>query len=168
MTTTADLAAVLPTEMRSLNVYALRLTKSPDRADDLVQDTLVRAHRFWSRFDGTNVTAWLRTIMRNQFFNSVRDGRAEESKVVLYLVEPLPETTTPETECQKAEAQAEFRTALSTLRDDWATMIELCDVQGWTYKEIANMLDVPLGTVMSGIYRGRRKLESALRNARAR
>jgi RNA polymerase sigma-70 factor (ECF subfamily) len=143
---------------------ALRLTRNRADAEDLVQDTFVKALRFAERFTpGTNLKAWLFTILHNTWRNRVRDASrapvhttGEQIDLVLDAAAPVSET--PERLLLRATLDSDLQAALDALPDAFRQAVWLRDVEELTYAEIAQVLDVPLGTVMSRISRGRRLL----------
>ena len=151
---------------------ALRLTRNREDAEDLVQETYLRAYRFFDAYTpGTNCRAWLYRILYNAFVNQYRrrakePPRAEvaglrewEGGLDRSLADPPP---TPE-ETVLAQLQAEdVREALNALPDTFRLPVILADLEGFRYQEIARILDIPLGTVMSRLYRGRRMLRARL------
>jgi RNA polymerase sigma-70 factor (ECF subfamily) len=145
---------------------ALRLTRQPSDAEDLVQDTYVRALRFKRQFEpGTNLKAWLYTILHNTWRNSRRQaGRSPievDSEVVEQAAAP-GEPDTPESALLRATLDADLQAALDGLPAAFREAVWLRDVDEFTYAEIASMLDIPIGTVMSRISRGRRLLHDRL------
>lgn len=159
------------------NLYgaAMRLTRDPAEAEDLVQDSMVRAYRFWDTFkQGTNIKAWLFTILRNTFINGYhRRGRARTFQAdvnaqmrsvgpavaVAYSTSQPPG---PEEVVTTQITAARIREALESLPPDYRTAVILADLEGLSYKEIAEAMDSPIGTVMSRIYRGRKILHKLL------
>jgi RNA polymerase sigma-70 factor, ECF subfamily len=149
---------------------AMRLTRNAADAEDLVQDTVVKALRFESRFErGTNLKAWLFTILHNTWRNRIRDAARQTvdvdstrvDEVVAQLGGPI-ELETPERVLLRASLGREVQAALDVLPDAFRQAVWLRDVEEFSYAEIAKMLDVPMGTVMSRISRGRRMLFEAL------
>jgi len=152
---------------------ALRLTRSVQDAEDLLQETYLKAFKYYQRFsEGTNFKAWLFKIMKNTFINSYRRKKLTPAQVDIDDVqEGLNEgfadrlgegMADPETELLTGELDGEVASALKTLPHDYKVVVLLSDIQGYAYKEIAEILGVPVGTVMSRLYRGRRMLEKAL------
>jgi RNA polymerase sigma-70 factor (ECF subfamily) len=152
---------------------ALRMTRSVEDAEDLIQETYLKAFKYYERFaEGTNFKAWLFKIMKNTFINSYRKRKLQPPKVDFDEVqEGLEETlldqahaslTDPESWLMSVEMDAEVREALMSLPHDYKMVVLLADLEGFAYKEIADILAVPVGTVMSRLYRGRRMLERAL------
>jgi RNA polymerase sigma-70 factor (ECF subfamily) len=160
----------------SLFGAAYRLTRNPRDAEDLVQDTMLRAYRFWDSFqEGSNCKAWLFKILTNTFINSyqkrkrsreVLDQATAEQKAtdgVLAQTSSLAQRT-PEQVINDATVAPEIVDALNNMPADFRLAVVLCDVEGFSYKEIADIMDCPVGTVMSRLYRGRRHLKKALRD----
>jgi RNA polymerase sigma-70 factor (ECF subfamily) len=152
---------------------ALRMTRSVEDAEDLIQETYLKAYKYYERFaEGTNFKAWLFKIMKNTFINSYRKRKLQPPKVDFDEVhEGLEETLVdqaqasladPESWLMSVEMDAEVREALLSLPHDYKMVVLLADLEGFAYKEIADILAVPVGTVMSRLYRGRRMLERAL------
>lgn len=150
----------------SLYGAALRLTHNNADAEDLVQDTYVNAFRSARQFKpGTNMKAWLFTILYNAFRNRRRDrGRnpvdVDSERVELSVsVDPAD---SPEQQLMRASADAELQAALDALPESFREAVWARDVEEFSYADIAEMLKIPLGTVMSRISRGRRMLYEAL------
>jgi RNA polymerase sigma-70 factor, ECF subfamily len=146
---------------------ALRLTRRPADAEDLVQDTYLKAFRSSAQFEpGTNLKAWLFTILHNTFRNMRRhDGRNPvdvDSEVVEQAVDVAGQNQTPEQILTRATLDADLQAALDALPEAFRQAVWLRDVEEFTYAEIARMLGVPIGTVMSRISRGRRMLYERL------
>jgi RNA polymerase sigma-70 factor (ECF subfamily) len=145
---------------------ALRLTRNRADAEDLVQDTLVKAFRFADRFAaGTNLKAWLYTILHNTWRNRRRDAARAQVDVDSERVEEAAAAPggptagdTPERILLRATLDADLQAALDSLPDAFRQAVWLRDVEEFSYAEIAGMLGVPIGTVMSRISRGRRML----------
>ena len=147
----------------SLYGAALRLTRRPADAEDLVQDTYLKAFRSAAQFErGTNLKAWLFTILHNTFLNMRRhDGRNPvdvDSEVVEQAADMRPSQQTPEQLLTSATLDADLQSALDSLPDAFRQAVWLRDVEEFSYAEIAAMMQVPIGTVMSRISRGRRML----------
>ena len=142
---------------------ALRLTRNPVDAEDLVQDTYVKAFRFADRFEtGTNLRAWLYTILHNTFLNArrrlVRDPVEADPEAVELAAAPPDASPSPEDALLRRTLDADLRAALDSLPEAYQDAVWLRDVDEFSYAEIAKMLDIPIGTVMSRISRGRRLL----------
>jgi RNA polymerase sigma-70 factor (ECF subfamily) len=151
---------------------ALRLTRNHAEAEDLVQDTFLKAFRAAGRFErGTNLRAWLFTILMNGFRNRRRDAGREPVDVDSETVERAENrgerAATPEQLLLRDTLDADLQQALDALPDTFRQAVWLRDVEEFAYAEIAAMLDVPVGTVMSRISRGRRLLYEYLTAARA-
>jgi RNA polymerase sigma-70 factor (ECF subfamily) len=145
----------------------LRLTRDPSAADDLVQDTFLKAVRFADRFQpGTNLRGWLFTILYNTFRNERRDAGRDpvdvDSVVVDLAADRRASTESPEDLLLRNALGADLKAALQTLPDAYRQCVWLRDVEEFSYAEIAAMVDVPIGTVMSRISRGRRLLYERL------
>jgi RNA polymerase sigma-70 factor, ECF subfamily len=142
---------------------ALRLTRRPQDAEDLVQDTYLKAFRASRQFQrGTNLKAWLFTILHNTFRNMRRhDGRNPvdvNSETVEQAADITGDERTPEQLLTRATLDADLQAALDGLPDAFRQAVWLRDVEEFTYADIARIVDVPIGTVMSRISRGRRML----------
>lgn len=151
---------------------AVRLTRNPADAQDLLQETFLRAYRGFAGFEeGTNLKAWLYRILTNTYINIYRK-RQREPKTVSedeiedwYLYSRLRESDLePSAEAEVIERlpDEDVQAALASLPDVFRMAVILADVEGFSYKEIASILDVPIGTVMSRLHRGRKALERAL------
>jgi RNA polymerase sigma-70 factor, ECF subfamily len=145
---------------------ALRLTRNRADAEDLVQDTLVKAFRFADRFEaGTNLRAWLYTILHNTWRNRRRDAARGNVDVDSDRVEEAAASPggpaaaeTPERILLRSTLDADLQAALEGLPEAFRQAVWLRDVEEFSYAEMARMLDIPIGTVMSRISRGRRLL----------
>ena len=157
----------------SLYGTALRLTRRPADAEDLVQDTYLKAFRASQQFQrGTNLKAWLFTILHNTFRNMRRDFGRNPVDVNSEAVEQAEAVggeaaQNPEQLLTRATLDADLQAALDDLPDVFRQAVWLRDVEEFTYAEIARMIDVPIGTVMSRISRGRRMLYERLSKVRA-
>jgi RNA polymerase sigma-70 factor (ECF subfamily) len=152
---------------------ALRLTRSVEDAEDLVQETFLKAFKHYERYsEGTNFKAWLFKIMKNTFINSYRKKKLKPAEVEFGEIQEGLETTLidraqielerPDSGFKVDEVDQEVRDALLGLPHDYKMVVLLADLQGLSYKEVSEILEVPVGTVMSRLYRGRRLLEKAL------
>ncbi len=145
---------------------ALRLTGDPAAAEDLVQDTILKALRGWKSFrPGSNARAWLVTILRNQFINGWRKVKRAPQQVD---VEAVPEfvdrdNLDPEGRFFADLVDDEVLAALDALPDDFRDVVVLSDLEGLPYAEVAEALDIPVGTVKSRLFRARRILQGTLR-----
>ncbi|MEA5458020.1 sigma-70 family RNA polymerase sigma factor [Arcicella sp. LKC2W] len=158
----------------SMYNFAFRLTNDEDDANDLVQDTYLKAFRFINSFsEGTNAKAWLFRILKNSFINDFRKKSKEPSKVDYQDVETTynseEDAETNQTVDLRAETVQdligdEIANALNALPVDFRTVIILCDVEGFTYEEMAKILDIPIGTVRSRLHRARMLLKEKLKS----
>ena len=161
--------------MPSLYSAALRMTRNPADAEDLVQETYLKAYRAYGGFqEGTYLKAWLYKILTNTFINSYRAKRRrpEESDIEdvgdLYLYRHLSGQNgvdvgrSAEDEVLAGITDETVKAAIESLPDAFRIAVILADVEGFSYKEIAEITDVPIGTVMSRLHRGRRALQKAL------
>ena len=161
---------VLP-HLDSLYNFALRLTGNPSDAEDLVQDTIVKAFRFFESYEkGTNAKAWLFRILKNSFINNYRRSAKRPQEVdydeISAFYESIRAERTDTTDLEhlifRDLMDDGFTKALAKLPEDFRTVVLLCDVDGFTYEEISNMLDVPIGTIRSRLHRGRNLLKTEL------
>jgi RNA polymerase sigma-70 factor (ECF subfamily) len=157
--------------MDSVYNFALRMTGDEDDADDLVQETFLKAFRFFDKFEkGTNCKAWLFRILKNSFINDYRKQAKEPDKVDYEDIQNFYETIkSDEIEFNHYEHDAftnllddEISKAIKELPEDFRTVIILSDIEGFTYEEIADFVDVPVGTVRSRLHRARKMLYSQL------
>jgi RNA polymerase sigma-70 factor, ECF subfamily len=161
--------------MPSLYSAALRMTRNRADAEDLVQETYLRAYRGFGGFqEGTNLKAWLYRILTNTFINSYRakKRRPEESDLddvedfYLYRrlggLEEARAGRSAEDELMDLFPEAEVKDALESLPENFRIPVLLADVEGFSYKEIADILEIPIGTVMSRLHRGRKALQKRL------
>jgi RNA polymerase sigma-70 factor (ECF subfamily) len=159
--------------MPNLYSAALRLTRNPTDAEDLVQETFLRAYRGFASFqEGTNLRAWLYRILTNSFINTYRKKQREPVTVEgpddvdeWYLFDRLGSRnvqTSAESEVLDRIPDEDVKRALEALPEGFRMAVLLADVEGFSYKEIAEIMDVPIGTVMSRLHRGRRALEKGL------
>jgi RNA polymerase sigma-70 factor (ECF subfamily) len=161
--------------MPSLYTAALRMTRNPADAEDLVQETYLRAYRGFGGFkEGTNLKAWLYKILTNTFINSYRAKRRrpDESDIEnvedLYLyhrlggLEAVEAGRSAEDTVLERVTETEVKDALESLPEQFRIAVLLGDVEGFSYKEIAEILDIPIGTVMSRLHRGRKALQKRL------
>ena len=161
--------------MPSLYAAAMRMTRNRADAEDLVQETYLKAYRAFGGFqEGTNLRAWLYRILTNTFINIYRakKRRPEESDLDdvedLYLyrrlgaLEAAQAGRSAEDEVLDSFTETEVKSALEALPEQFRMAVLLADVEGFQYKEIAEILDIPIGTVMSRLHRGRRGLQKSL------
>jgi RNA polymerase sigma-70 factor, ECF subfamily len=156
----------------SLYGTALRLTRRPADAEDLVQDTYLKAFRAANQFErGTNLKAWLYTILHNTFRNmrrhDVRSPVDVDSETVERAADVLAQEHTPEQLLTRDTLDADLQAALDSLPDAFRQAVWLRDVEEFSYADIARIVGVPIGTVMSRISRGRRLLYERLAATRA-
>lgn len=157
--------------LEALYNFALKLTTDPSDSEDLVQDTIVKAFRFFDSYEkGTNAKAWLFRILKNSFINNYRKNLKKPQEIDYDEVSSFYESIRAErTDTSDLEhlifrdlMDDTFSTALAKLPEDFRTVVLLCDVDGFTYEEISNMLDVPIGTIRSRLHRGRNLLKTEL------
>jgi RNA polymerase sigma-70 factor (ECF subfamily) len=171
----AQFADLAMEHMASLYSAALRMTRNPADAEDLVQETYLKAYRAFGSFkEGTNLKAWLYRILTNTFINSYRARRRRPEQTELddvedlYLyrrlggLEAVAAGRGAEEEVLDHFTEAEVKEAVEALPEQFRMAVLLADVEGFSYKEIAEILDVPIGTVMSRLHRGRRALQKTL------
>jgi RNA polymerase sigma-70 factor, ECF subfamily len=172
----ARFADVAMEHMDSLYAGALRMTRNPADAEDLVQETYLKAYRGFGGFEeGTNLKAWLFRILTNTYINRYRQQqrRPDESTDVddiedFYLyrrlggVEQSKLSQSAEDQLFELFTDDEVKAALESLPETFRMAVLLADVEGFAYKEIAEILDIPIGTVMSRLHRGRKALQKAL------
>ena len=157
--------------MDALYNFALRMTGDEDDADDLVQETFLKAFRFFDKFEkGTNCKAWLFRILKNSYINDYRKTTKEPDKVDYEDVQNFYENIkSDEVDSRHYEMDAfnnllddEISTAITSLPEDFRTVIILSDIEGFTYEEIADFVDIPVGTVRSRLHRARKMLYAQL------
>jgi RNA polymerase sigma-70 factor (ECF subfamily) len=158
----------------SLYGAALRMTRNPADAEDLVQETMMRAYRAFDRFqEGTNLKAWLFRILTNAYINTYRKKQREPAKVSQDEIEEFdlyrelknhdPEySSTPETIVLDSLVDTDIIEAIEDLPEQFRLAVVLSDVEGFSYAEMAEIMDVPMGTVMSRLHRGRKALQKRL------
>lgn len=160
-----------------LLAVALRYTRNRSDADDLVQDTLTRAFGAWHRFEpGTNCRAWLFRILTNSFINGYRrrkrfrtftDEKGDDTATAMHG-DMSPRRADPSRAIVEESLGDQVSAALDTLGPDYRQVVEMADLRGQRYKDIAKNLGVPIGTVMSRLFRARRQLETLLSDYAAR
>src|SRR5438270_1783311 len=171
----AEFADQAMEHMSSLYTAALRMTRNPADAEDLVQETYLKAYRAFHSFQaGTNLKAWLYTILTNTFINSYRSQkrRPEQTEIEdvedLYLyrrlggLEAAQAGRSAEEEVLDHFTEADVKEALESLPESFRMTVLLADVEGFSYREIADIMEIPIGAVMSRLPRGRRALQKAL------
>lgn len=167
--------------MDALYRLALHLTHDRAAAQDLVQDAYVRAFRFFDTYAaGTNIRAWLFRILRNTFINRYRAARVRPAEVDFDTIEPVHDrvvdgtwspasrTPSPEAFLMDGIVDREISEAIASLPEEYRTVVILALVEELSYREIATILSIPLGTVMSRLHRGRKHLQARLRGFAAR
>ena len=158
----------------SLYGAALRMTRNPADAEDLVQETMLRAYRAFDRFEaGTNLKAWLFRILTNAYINTYRKRQREPQKVSADEVEEFDlyqelknhDTqfeATPESIVLDSLVDSDIIDAIDDLPEQFRLAVVLSDIEGFSYAEMAEIMDVPMGTVMSRLHRGRKALQKRL------
>lgn len=158
--------------IQALHTFAYHLTYNHEDADDLVQDTYMKAFRFIDKYDaGTNAKAWLFKILKNAYINEYRKRVRQPNKVDFEEI-----TAYHDTDDERVTGYSDLRaeifenmmgdeitTAINSLPVDFRTVILLCDIEGFTYEEIASIIDVPIGTVRSRLFRARNLLKEKLK-----
>jgi RNA polymerase sigma-70 factor (ECF subfamily) len=170
--TFADLAMPF---MSGLYAAALRMTRNPSDAEDLVQETYLRAYRGFGGFqEGTNLKAWLYKILTNTYINMYRAKKRrpdeqtldEMEDFSLYRriggLEAVAADRSPEAEVLDSIPEESIKRAIEDLPEQFRMAVLLADVEGFSYKEIAEITEVPIGTVMSRLHRGRKQLQRRL------
>jgi RNA polymerase sigma-70 factor (ECF subfamily) len=161
--------------MPAMYTAALRMTRNPADAEDLVQETYLKAYRAFASFEqGTNLKAWLYRILTNTYINTYRAKKRRpeiadvEDVEDLYLYRHLSADQasglgrSAEDAALDRFTDTDVKAAIESLPDTFRMAVLLADVEGFSYKEIAEITDVPIGTVMSRIHRGRKALQKAL------
>jgi len=173
--TAAEIEAEALKQIDALYRTALRMTRNPQDAEDLVQETYFRAFRSAHQFQrGTNLRAWLFKILTNSFINQYRKRArkplsnsledVEDFYLYSHLVDSGLQPASPDPEATVIDqfAEAEVIQALERLPVEFRQVVLLADVEGFSYKEIAEIVAIPVGTVMSRLHRGRRRLQKEL------
>jgi RNA polymerase sigma-70 factor, ECF subfamily len=169
----ATFEAALVPWLDGLYASAFRLTRHERNAEDLVQDTVMRAWRFYDKFQqGTNFRAWIFKILTNTFINGYRRNNRERSlqdeserqsvEAGFFSAEATAQAQNPEQYLLDRVMSEDVIKAVDTLSVDFRMVVVLADLQEFSYKEIAEMLDIPVGTVMSRLFRGRKQLQKIL------
>lgn len=161
--------------MDALYAAAMRMTRNRADAEDLLQETFLRAYRGYPNFtDGTNLRAWLYRILTNTYINTYRAKQRRPDQTELDEVEDLylyrrlggleaaRAGRSAEDELMDLFTDTEVRDAIDALPDNFRMPVLLADIEGFSYKEIAEMMDTPIGTVMSRLHRGRKQLQKSL------
>ena len=170
-----EFVALVEQHLNGLYGAALRLTRKRDAAEDLVQETFLKAWRSFHTFQpGTNARAWFYRIMMNSYIDSYRKADREPEIVdqedieEQYLYSRVQESEelrrqgNPEEIALHRVMEADVESALASLPETFRAAVILADLEGFSYKEIAQILKIPIGTVMSRLFRGRRLLQRAL------
>lgn len=163
---------VLP-HLDAMHRTALRLTRSAADADDLVQDSVVKAYRFFDSYEpGTNIRAWLLKILTNLFFSKYRRTTLESTMQTLGASDPVADgwmsaasmnaSREPERMMERPLLEAAVARVLDELPEDFRAVLVLADVEGLTYREVAEAMNCPMGTVMSRLHRARRAVAQKL------
>lgn len=167
----ADFEREAVPHMDSLYNFALKMTGDSDDASDLIQETYLKAFRFFDKFEkGTNCKAWLFRIMKNTYINTYRKSAKEPDKVdyedVENFYENIKASNTDSAHLEKDIydnlLDDELSEAVTSLPEDFRTVVILADIEGYTYEEIADFIDVPVGTVRSRLHRARKMLFTKL------
>ena len=160
---------------RQLYSAAMRMTRNPADAEDLVQETYLKAYRAYHTFQaGTNLKAWLYRILTNTYINKYRKESRRPSEVDLGTVEDLylyrrigseesvEASRTTEERVLDGLVESDIKAAVEELPENFRMPVLLADLEGFSYKEIAEILDIPIGTVMSRLHRGRKAMQKRL------
>ncbi len=155
--------------MGQLYGYAQRMTQNVEDAEDLIQETYLKAYKFWERYEmGTNVRAWMFRILRNSLINEYRKESHQPETVNYEAVRDLysyDEAAEPRDQREDPFSRLlgdEVERAIAALPEDFRTVAILCDIEGLTYREIAEFTRCPIGTVRSRLHRARRLLHQNL------
>ena len=167
----ADFEQEAMPHMDALYNFALRMTGDPEDADDLVQETYLKAFKFFDKFEkGTNCKAWMFRILKNSFINDYRKTSKEPDKVDYDDIQNFYETIkSSDVKTQHVQEDVfsqllddDISKAITNLPEDFRTVIILSDIEGFTYEEIADFVDCPVGTVRSRLHRARKMLYASL------
>jgi len=167
----ADFEREAVPHMDALHNFALRLTGDEDDANDLLQETYLRAFRFFDKFEkGTNCKAWLFRIMKNSFINAYQKKKKTPVQLDYEEVEKYYENVKPSnpddahltSDTFESLLDDEVSQAIAKLPEDFRTVIILTDIEGFTYEEVAEFVDCPIGTVRSRLHRARKMLYTEL------
>lgn len=158
--------------IEALKTFAFHLTYNDADADDLVQETYMKAFKFMDKYEkGTNAKAWLFKILKNAYINEYRKKVKSPQKVDVDDV-GLVKTTENQNERLKADLRDDIYTnemgdeitrAMDKLPDDFKTVILLCDIEGFSYEEMSKIIDIPVGTIRSRLFRARNALKELLK-----
>jgi len=171
----SEFEALLEENLTGMYRMALRLCRNASSAEDLVHDTVVRALRFRDKYElGTHFRAWIYTVLHHTFVHRYRRSKREREILTgstrsdvqeqMTSVETQRTAVAPENAYLEHMLSDDIVHALDDLPDDFRAVVTLCDLEGLSYKEISDVVDCPVGTVMSRLYRGRRLLERRLRS----
>ncbi len=153
--------------------YALRMTGNSDDAHDLVQETYLKAFRFWDKYEkGTNIRAWLFRIMKNSYINRYRKESKKPETIdyedIANFYNTIRHQSTDQNDLQEkifgGLLEDDVARALESLPEDFRTVVILSDIEGLSYDEISEFVDCPIGTVRSRLHRGRKMLQTKLFN----
>ncbi|ANM29204.1 hypothetical protein ABI59_05760 [Acidobacteria bacterium Mor1] len=171
----AEFEEVALPHLDALYNLALKLTRNPKDAEDLVQEAFLRAFRFFDSYKpGTHIKAWLFRILRNTFINRYRAKKVRPDEVDFDKIEPIYDKVvqeeflnqnqprSPEEILSEGVLDTEVQEAIDSLSEDYRSVVLLALVEDMSYKEIAETLSIPLGTVMSRLHRGRKLLQNEL------
>jgi RNA polymerase sigma-70 factor (ECF subfamily) len=160
---------------RQLYGAAMRMTRNPSDAEDLVQETMLKAYRAYDSFtEGTNLKAWLYRILTNTYINKYRKAQRRPTETDLGEIEDLylyrrmgseesaEMSRSAEDQLLEGLVESDIKEAVEALPEHFRIPVLLADLEGFSYKEIADILDVPIGTVMSRLHRGRKQLQRTL------
>jgi RNA polymerase sigma-70 factor (ECF subfamily) len=160
---------------KQLYAAAMRMTRNPADAEDLVQETFLKAYRAYDSFTaGTNLKAWLYRILTNTYINKYRKASRRPDEVDLGNVEDLylyrrigseesvEAARTTEDRVLDGLVESDIKKAVEALPENFRIPVLLADLEGLSYQEIADILDIPIGTVMSRLHRGRKAMQKAL------
>ncbi len=160
---------------KQLYSAAMRMTRNPSDAEDLVQETFLKAYRAYNTFEeGTNLKAWLYRILTNTYINRYRKESRRPSEVDLGAVEDFylyrrvgseesaEAARTTEDRVLDGLVESDIKKAVEDLPENFRLPVLLADLEGFSYKEIAEILDIPIGTVMSRLHRGRKAMQKSL------
>jgi RNA polymerase sigma-70 factor (ECF subfamily) len=160
---------------RQLYGAAMRMTRNPADAEDLVQETMLKAYRAYDSFtEGTNLKAWLYRILTNTYINKYRKAQRRPIETDLGELEDLylyrrmgseesaEMSRSAEDQLLEGLVESDIKEAVEALPEHFRMPVLLADLEGFSYKEIAEILDIPIGTVMSRLHRGRKQLQRTL------